>query len=187
MKPKIPAGILPNDESIEFVGDRTHQRVYWFRNGAIHYFNDLPDYVLDALRQKYHSDNAAMRILSAITGNEMRQLELYTYYMYGDLDSTPDFANGKLAESENFLTGADCISINFDTKRVDIDGNVLNRKEIKILHFILQEMKDTTIADMLHITVSTFNYHKKRLFEKAGVYTKSGLIAKAVSQGILSM
>jgi DNA-binding CsgD family transcriptional regulator len=185
-KLQIPAGILPADNNIEFVGNHDDQTVYWFRNGNVHYFADLPKEVVDALWDKYQSDAPAKKILSQITDDTTSQLELYTYYMYGDLDNTPDFANGELSDSENFITDEKCISLSFANKRVTIGENQLSARDIAILRGIVQEYTDDVIAsDILGVAVSTFNYHKKRLFDKIGVQSKSGLVAKALQHRII--
>jgi DNA-binding NarL/FixJ family response regulator len=47
------------------------------------------------------------------------------------------------------------------------------------------EKPDKQIADDLNICESTLNTHKKNLFEKFNVYSKSGLITKAITNKII--
>ena len=50
---------------------------------------------------------------------------------------------------------------------------------------LASDKPDKQIADELGITESTLNTHKKHLFEKFNVYSKSGLITKAISNKII--
>jgi DNA-binding NarL/FixJ family response regulator len=58
-------------------------------------------------------------------------------------------------------------------------------RELEILSLFASDLCDKQIADHLGITESTLNTHKKNLFEKFDVHSKSGLISKAFHQKII--
>lgn len=174
----IVAGVLPFDANIEFVGIADTKEVLWLRNGNNHYFKDLPEHIYQKLEEKFLSDEPAVRYLSGLYDDIRRQVEVYTFYLYGDLDTIPDYNNatGELGESENFFLDVECPSLDFTNKHITVNGNELTKKELKIIKMIKQEYPDKLIASKLGIAMPTLDYHKKRLYAKAGVTTKAGLI-----------
>lgn len=172
----IVAGILPSDANIEFVGITDTKEVLWFQHGNNHYFKDLPEDIYQKLEEKYLSDAPAVKHLSGEYPELRRQVEVYTFYLYGDLDTIPDYANGKLGESENIFFGTECPSLDFDNKHITVNGVELNKRELTIIEMIKDEATDKQIAARLGIAIPTLDYHKRNLFKKAGVMTKAGLI-----------
>ena len=61
----------------------------------------------------------------------------------------------------------------------------LSKREIEILTLIAQEKKTSEIADLLFISVSTVESHRKNLFEKLQVTNLAGLIKAGISLGYL--
>lgn len=179
------SGLLPNDSSIEFFGERKTKKVYWLRNGNAHYFADLPFEYYSMLKAAYLSDPEAKTFLSEITEDERRQLELYTYYLYGALDSNPDIKNGSLSIPENFRDIKNCPSLRWFNKKIRLCGKDLTPRQIVIIDFIADDLPDKAIAQRMGISASTLDFHKKNLYELAGVQTKVGLIKKAIQQQII--
>ena len=177
-KNQIVAGVMPWDDNIEFVGVAETQEVIWLRYGNTHYFKDLPDAIYRQLEEKYLNDRPAVQYISGITDDLQRQVELYTFFLYGDIDTIPDWSDGVLGESENIHFGSDCPSIDFEEKNITINGENISRKELRIIEMMRNEMTDEAIASELGIHLQTFYYHKKKLFKKAGVMTRSGLMVE---------
>ena len=173
---KTAAGLLPSDSNIEFFGDPETKDVLWFQNGNSHYFKDLDEKVYKLLEKQYLRDKPAKEIFQPMGLPIFDQVELYTYYLYGELDTTPDFSNGELSPSENWRDGEDCISLQFDQKNITIGNVILNWREIRIIDMIKKEYPDKHIAAELGICITTLDFHKRNLFKKAGVQTKPGLI-----------
>lgn len=182
---QMVAGILQSDENIEFAGVTDVKQVIWLRNGSSHYFTDLPLRYYNLLKEAYLKDSKAVRFLSAITSVQRRQVELYTYYTYGDLDSTPDILNGKLTEPENFRDSEDCPSQLWDSKNITIDGKALTPREILISDMFGKDLPDKAIASTLSISHSHFDVVKRNLFKKADVLTKTAYVMKAMTQKVI--
>jgi len=181
---QIPAGLQPKDATIEFVGIPQKQEVLWIQNGNNHYFKDIPVQVFVKLHNLYQKDLGARKYLQTKSDNVVRQVELYTYYMFGSLDSIPDYNEGELSISENFRETEDCISKKFDFKKFTIGGVLLNDRFISMIDMIKMEYPDKLIADKLNISIKTLDFHKKNLFTKVGCQTKVGLVVLALLHGI---
>jgi len=170
------AGINPNDSNIEFAGIPDTKKVIWIQHGNAHYFKDLDEKVYKLLEKQYQNDEPAQAIIKPMALPMVEQIELYTYYLYGEIDSTPDYANGKLAPSENWRHSENCISLDFVFKNITIGSTILNWREIRMIDMFKKDYKDELVASELAITTATLNYHKKRLYTKAGVQSKAALI-----------
>lgn len=178
------AGISPSDSNIELVADTASRRTLWIKNGKTKYFTQLPQKYFELLKDAYLSDTPAVEDLQT-EGDIQRQVELYAYYMFGDLDNVPDIQNDKLGISENFRSGKTCISQGWATKKFTIDNQILNNRDITILDCISEDLPDKAIAERLGVSVSTFNWHKQKLLAKTNCYTKVALALKAQQQKII--
>lgn len=185
------AGLLPKDDRIEFAGIHETKEVLWMRNGNVHRWEDLPNDLYGEIWKVYHKDKGARAELQQPGVSLDRQIELYIYYMYGDIDSTPDMVNGKLQPSENFRCTENCISLGFDNKTIDIDGVELTAREIKIVDMIKADMPDKAIAAELPnrngkkgISIPTYNIHKRNLFHKIRAKSRVETVVKSLNAGI---
>jgi DNA-binding CsgD family transcriptional regulator len=178
------AGLMPGDSNIEFIGVKKTQQVLWLQNGHTLDFKYLPKWAYRICQEKYLNDKPAIDQLSKLTISEERQVELYIYHMYGDLDTTADILNGKLTPSENFRHSKNDASLNWDHKWITIDNKVLTPRDLKIIDLIIEDAPDKAIAAELGITQSTLDFHKRKLYERAGVCSKMALIIKAFNQHI---
>lgn len=183
-KPQI-AGVMPNDSNIEFIGIRETKTVLWLQNGCSRYFQDLPEAHYLLLKEAYEADKIAVGFLSQIAASEKRQVELFTYYMYGSIDNKPDIANLILSVSENFRDSQSCPSLKWESKRITIGDFELNARQLFIIDAISDDQPDKVIADMLGISQTTLDFHKKNLFEATGVHTKTALLKKAIQNKII--
>ncbi|RXG32015.1 hypothetical protein [Leeuwenhoekiella marinoflava] len=187
------AGLVPGSEDIEFYGIPETKEVRWLQNGQDHAFEDLSPRHYMMLLNAYMCDASARRLLERITDRNgrhvkldvTRQVMLYTYYCYGDLDNQPDIKNGKLQPAENYRHERECISLQFDSKEITINGIPLKNREIRMIDSFSQEDKDEIVAIELGIKRQTLNKHKKELFGKSGVSTKIGLMVKVFEERIL--
>lgn len=184
--PKI-AGLMPYDSNIEFVGIRKTKQVLWLQNGSNHYFSDLPVEHYNLLKTSYLKDHKARRFLEAVSDHLPRQVELYTYYMYGEVDGTPDISNGKLSESENFRDTRNCPSLLWNSKNINIGSHVLTSKQLVIIDFMLiQDLPDKAIASALGISHKTLDFHKHKLYKAVGVSTKMELLKLSMKYKIVA-
>lgn len=180
------AGVMPNDTSIEFIGVRKTQQVLWMQNGNNHYFSDLPIEHYNLLKSAYLKDHKAKRFLEAVSDHLPRQVELYTYYMYGEVDSTPDIANGKLSASENFRDTKNCPSLLWLSKNINIGSHVLTPRQLVIVDLIGENVPDKAIASVLGISHKTLDFHKSKLFKAVGVNSKLELLKKSMKYKIVA-
>ncbi|WP_340074492.1 response regulator transcription factor [Leptobacterium sp. I13] len=179
------AGVMPNDSNIEFVGVRKTKHVLWLQNGSNHYFTDLPARYYELLKEAYLKDHKAVEFLSGVTDDQHRQVELYTYYMYGELDATPDIMNDKLSPSENFRDKRDCPSLLWNSKNIRIGNYSLTPRQLVIIDLI-GDLPDKAIAAALGVSHKTLDFHKANLFRAVGVHTKTGLLRLAIRHKIIS-
>ena len=184
--------IAPN--SMEFFGDRASKEVFYIQAGRLHAFNELPPKVFLQLLNAYNQDKKARYLLSNLTHSDgtplnlsvTRKIELYTYYCYGGLDNMPDVVDGVLQQPENYRHEQDCISRAFDSKTFTLAGRPLKNREIDMIDLFAQDYKDEVVAQELGITRSTLGAHKKSLFKKGNVMTKTGLMLAAVQENLLT-
>jgi DNA-binding CsgD family transcriptional regulator len=181
----IMAGVMPNDGNIEFIGIRETKEVLWMCHGSSRRFPDLPQTIFNLLVKAYRNDENAVRFLSGINVNEFRKIELYTYYMYGAVDSTPDICNGVLAAAENFRDKKECPSLLWNGKDITIGTHVLSSRQLIIVDAIREDLPNKAISSLLGITLSTLDFHIRNLYQAVGVQTKSALLAKAFQNQII--
>lgn len=179
------AGVMPGDSSIEFVGIRKTKQVLWLQNGSNHYFKDLPERYYALLETAYLNDEKAVQFISELTNDLQRQVELYTYYCYGEVDGTADIKNGELSPSENFRDQENCPSLLWNSKHITIDDHVLTPRQLIIVDAIGNDLPDKAIADLLGISQTTLDFHKKKLYEAIGVQTKIALLKKAFQEKVI--
>lgn len=185
--PKI-AGLMPYDSNIEFVGIRKTKQVLWLQNGSNHYFSDLPIEHYNLLKTSYLKDYKARRFLEAVSDHLPRQVELYTYYMYGEVDGTPDIANGVLSPSENFRDTRNCPSLLWNSKNINIGSHILTARQLVIIDCILiQNLPDKAIASVLGVSQKTLDFHKSNLFKAIGVCNKMELQKEALKYKVISI
>lgn len=180
------AGLLPNDNAIEFMGIRETKKVLWFQNGCAHYFNELPSAEYNLLKKAYLEDEKAFIFLYKITPILFEQVELFTYYNYGALDGTPDILNGELSPSENFRDKENCPSLLWCSKKLTIGDHVLIPRQITMIDCMSKGIPDKTIADVLNIAHSTLDNHKKTLFSALNIQSKSELLQLAFLNKIIA-
>ena len=178
------AGLDPSDNNIEFIGVCDTQEVLWMQHGCAHEFKNLPKWAYQICQHQYLNDKIAVRQLTALDISPERQVELYIYHLYGDVDATPDIKDGVLQPSENFRHSKNCASLDWETKDITIDGQPLTKRELKIIDLILEDIPDKAIAFEFGIKQSTLDFHKRNLFKNVGVNSKTALIIKALNQHI---
>lgn len=182
---QIAAGLMPNDSNIEFIGLTKTKQVLWLQNGSNHYFCDLPTQHLQLIKEEYLKWPKAVAFLSEITNSFPRQLELFTYYMFGALDTKPDIANGQLSLSENFRDTRNCPSLLWNCKNITIDGYVLSQRELLITDMFFDDIPDKAIARLLNLSESYLNDIKNIMYRNTGVQTKVAYMKKAIQQQVV--
>lgn len=182
---QLIAGLLQEDNAIEFFGVKDGQKVFFLQNGKSYPFKKLKPRLFALLQNAYYEDVEAVKSIKQITNNHIRQVELYTYFCYGSLDCTPDINGDVLSPSENFRHQQNCVSLNFISKNITINGHTLLPRELTIIDMIANDALDTAIAEALGITVSTLGFHKRELFKKADCQTKVSLLKKAMDENVL--
>ena len=179
------AGLFPGDDSVEFVGNRETKKVLWLQNGSNHYFTDLPADHYNLVKTEYLKTPNAVKFCSAIYKKEKDQVELFTYYMYGDLDNTPDIKKGVLSASENFRDKKDCPSLLWNSKNITIDRYILTPRDLVMIDMMADDFIDTAIADAIHVSVSYYDQLKRNLFNYTNTHSKTALVLKAKEQNVI--
>lgn len=179
------AGLFPGDNNIEFVGNKETKKVLWLQNGSNHYFTDLPTQYFSLLKTEYLKDLKAVEFISQIHKKLADQVELYTYYMYGDLDNTPDIENGVLSASENFRDKRNCPSLRWNAKQITIDNYILTPRDIVMIDMMADDYIDAAIADAIKVSHSYFDQLKRNLFNYTNTHSKPALLLKAKDQKVI--
>ena len=163
--------------------------VTFIQNGKNLAFSYLPMEYFEILSNAYRSNHAARHKLSNFKENGRlisyeRQVELYTYFMYGGLDNTPDMVNGMLQEPENFRHDRNCISLEWKT--IKLKGCPLKPRELEMIDRMAEDpdKKDEVIAMEMGKALSTYNQQKGDLFRKVGVKSRPALLALAIRQQV---
>lgn len=181
---QIPAGLMIGDKSTELFGCRETRRVFALSNGKTIKFEELHATKRALIFEKLISDEVALEDLKHLPQAEA--IEHFAFCVYGAADHEPDFdCDGNLKKADNFICSNNCICLKWKSKNITIEGNKLTSREIEIVTLLASDKPDKQIADELEITESTLNTHKRNLFEKFNVSSKSGLIIKAISNKII--
>ena len=184
LPPQI-AGLFPSDNKIEFVGNRDTKTALWLQNGSVHYFNDLPSIYYNLVKEDYLHNLDAVAFISTIHTELKDQVNMYTYYMWGDLDSTPDIENGVLAESENFRDKRDCPSLLWNKKNMTIDRYILTPRDLVMIDMMADDKLDIVIAEAIGHSVSYYDQLKRNLFNYTNTNSKTALVLKAKTQKVI--
>lgn len=181
---RLPAGMMQGDKSTEIFGCRETNKVYAISDGKSIPFEDLPAKLRAQIFEKLLDDSKAMEDLKHLSQPEATSK--FAFCIYGAADSNPDFcADGILKEADNFICSNNCQCLKWNSKNINIKGNRLTIREIEIIQLLASDLSDKMIADQLGISTSTLDTHKNHLFEKAGVFTKQGLIMAAAAEKIV--
>ncbi len=187
------AGIQKKDNSVEFFGIHETMEVRFLQNGKTHHFKELKKEHLFLVINAFEADRQAVAVLRNLKNPDgtpanlkyARMVELYVYFCYGNLNHTPDIENGVLSKPENYRHRRDCISLQFKHKTLRINGQPLKPREVIMIDLFSDDLKDDVVALELGITTTTLNQHKRELFDKAGVHTKTALMIRAVKDELL--
>jgi DNA-binding CsgD family transcriptional regulator len=186
------AGIHPADDRIEFFGaiNPTSKKpeVFWIQNGGTHLWQHLSADNKTTCYNALLKDKPAYSYLTAkyTEASENRKTELFIYTNYGHLDNTPDMIKGVLQPSENFRLTEDCPSYNWDSKWFTLNGQVLTRREIRIIDLLKKEYTNKVIADFLGLSHSYLDQVKRDLCKKVGVVSQSGLLMLAMQEKMIA-
>lgn len=181
---QMPAGLLLSDSSTEMFGCRETKKVFAISKGKTIQFSELNPIKKALIFEQLLNDDHAIADLKELSQSEA--IEEFAFCLYGGLDHIPDFdSKGNLKASENFRCSNNCRCLKWNSKSISINGNKLTPRQIEIISLFASDLPDKQIADQLHISESTLDTHKRHLFEKFNVQSKSGLITKAISNKII--
>lgn len=179
---KLPAGFHPTDNNIEIIRSGKDRRCIFIQNGHSKPFSELPKDIYKSLEELFLTDHEFVRWATSNYKEDAHDLkrltEIYASFYYGDCDSKPDIVNGKLQPPENFRESANCPSINFSNTYIDIKGVHLSARDLSIIDNMVNGIPDKLIAHNLGIAHSTFDFHKRNLFKKLNINSKSELIVE---------
>jgi DNA-binding CsgD family transcriptional regulator len=184
LPPQI-AGLFPGDNSIEFFGNRKTKTTMWLQNGTANYFNDLPAKYYQLVKNEYLKNTKAVAFISAIHAELKDQVNMFVYYIWGDLDATPDIKDGVLSASENFRDSRNCPSLLWNKKNITIDNYILTPRDIAIIDLMQDDLIDAAIADAIGISHSHFDSLKRKLFSYTKTHSKPSLLLKAQTQKVI--
>jgi len=178
------AGLLPNDSNIEFFGHKSTKSVFWLSKGKVQPWSKLPNFMFQLCLNQLNNDKTALNYLQNLEIDLNRQVELYIYHLYGDLDAMPDIFKGQLTISENFRDENNTPALLWETKRITLNGKKLTPRDLKIIDFILNDVPDKAIASEMKITQPTLDFHKRNLYKRAHVVGKTSLIIDLLNQHV---
>lgn len=181
---RIPAGIRVGDTATELFACRESGKVFGISDGRTIAFESICPKKRAMIYEQLLKDDAAMADLRDLTPE--LALEQYAFCIYGAADSEPDFAaGGQLGKPDNFICSDHCRCLNWASKQMTINGNALTKRELEVLNHLASDKPDKMVAAELNISENTLDTHKRHLFDKAGVNSKSGLIVKAAKSKVI--
>jgi hypothetical protein len=145
----------------------------------------LPLKYFNLVKNKYLKDHQAFAFISEIHENLKDQIEMYTYYLWGDLDSIPDINNGVLSDCENFRDQRNCPSLLWNSKTITIDNYILTPRDLAMIDMMADDYKDSVIAGAVKVSVSHYDGLKRKLFIATKTQTKTALVLKAKDQKVI--
>lgn len=181
---RLPAGMLKGDFSTELFSDRSTKKVYAVTNGTTVSFDEIDPVLRAQVFERLLKDEKALESLKHL--NQKEATEHYAFCVFGAADSTADFcADGILQEADNFICSDNCICLHWNSKKMKIEGEVLTPRQLEVARLLATDLCDKQIADQLNISLSTLDTHKKNLFEKCNVSSKTGLAIKLIDNKII--
>jgi len=181
---RVIAGILPGDHNTELIGVRETRRVYAITNGNTVPFANLHPVLKAEINKKYRSDVVALFDLRHLPEDEA--LEEYAFCLYGTADHNPDFdALGNAGQPENFVCGASCRCLKWETKSITLAGKPITERQLQVIQHLATDEPDKVVADKLCIAPATLDSHKRKIFRHAGVSSITGLVRMAMDEMIL--
>ncbi|RZJ71104.1 LuxR C-terminal-related transcriptional regulator [Flavobacterium sp.] len=181
---QLPAGILSGDKSTELFACRETKRVFGISEGKTIAFADICPDKRTQLFERLLSDPIAMMDLGGLSPE--KRLEKYAFCVFGALDHDPDFCkSGKLKDGDNFLCSGSCACLEWKSKSIKLDGNILKAWQVRMIQYIAVGYPDKEIAGLMEISISTLNTHKAQLFALANVTSSRALILRATEQKII--
>jgi len=181
---RLPAGMMAGDFSTELFSERETKKVYAVSNGKTISFDEINPKMRAQIFERLLNDDRAVADLKHL--NQKEAIEQYAFCVYGAADSAADFCkDGNLQEADNFICSDNCQCLNWRSKKIKIDGEVLTPRQLEIVKLLASDMCDKQIADKLGICQSTLDTHKKHLFEKCNVLSKTGLVIKLIEHKII--
>lgn len=181
---RIPAGMMQDDNSTELFGDRNSGKVFAISKGNTIPFEKLDPEKRSQIFEMLLNDSIAMQDLKHLSQD--KAIEQFAFCVFGAADSNPDFdSEGNLKEADNFICSENCKCLRWHSKKITIDGVELTQRQLEIAQLLATDMCDKQIADKLGICHSTLDTHKKTLFEKCNVNSKTSLVIRLIEQKII--
>lgn len=181
---KLPAGLLPGDQSIEILADRETRKLFFIQNGSVYSFKDLSNAYKRQLLVKLLADKPALKDLGYL--GYSKALEEFAFCLFGGADSNPDFdEDGKLGVVENFRCGLNCRCLSWKSKKITYNKNSVTKRELQVLDLLKLGDPDKLIAHKLKISMSTLNTHKKNIMNKFGASSKTSAVVHGIENHII--
>ncbi|MBU7569775.1 MAG: hypothetical protein KAF41_03915 [Flavobacterium sp.] len=180
----IPPGLF--DENVElFSYEGTAMALH---NGQAVKLFDLPAKFLKKIEKHLNQNEPAERALElAGYSSPEAKLNKYVVCRFGHFDSSPDFKNGELVDSEFVDCGyrGKCPMEGVVCGSVWINKRIVSTFEIQLIKLLAKEDTIPVIAEKLGISINTLETRKKILFEKLGVLSRPRMVSKCYDIGIL--
>lgn len=181
---RLPAGMMHDDSSTELFGCRTTKKVFAISKGNTISFEKLEPIKRAQIFERLLDDPIAMNDLKNLPQD--KAIEQFAFCVFGAADSEPDFCkNGELQAADNFICSDNCMCLKWPSKKITVEGVQLTSRQLEIAHLMATDLCDKQIADKLGICISTLDTHKKLLFEKCNVHSKTALVIKLIDQKII--
>jgi len=181
---KLPAGLV--DEGVEFfIHDN---KISATHNGRILNYMDLPDKILDKIRDEMINRPGAIKALADMhKTSDSEMLFEFIKCNFGGYDHSPDISvDGKIkAEYWDCGQRGVCAHEGKLCEGIKVGDKVLTTREIELLKLIAKGKFDKEIADILNMSINTVASHKQNLQEKTGLQTKIEFAVFAVNKNLI--
>ncbi|HUW07850.1 MAG TPA: LuxR C-terminal-related transcriptional regulator [Williamwhitmania sp.] len=183
----LPAGLCDNNLEV-FMHEGILKASF---DGKIQLFDDLPEDIKTIFLDYMLENPTAIKSMHSMGKSDINEMLIqYVSCRFGGFDNNPDLN----PETQKLLPEYwDCGHRNacpFEGKiceMVKVGDTYLTKREIMVIQEIALGFPDKNAADKLHISELTFVVHKRNIYAKMGINSKTELVTFAIKNNIVSL
>lgn len=183
----LPAGLCDNNLEV-FVHERILKASY---NGKIQNFENLPESIKSIFLDDMLDNPTAiksMRAMDKVDINEM--LKQYVSCRFGGFDSTPDLVSEESKLQPEYWDCGNRNACPYEGKLcelVKVGETYLTKREVMVIKAVATGLPDKNACDSLGISEQTFSVHKRNIYAKLGINSKTELMTFSIKNNIVSL
>lgn len=176
---KLTAGLVDQNTELFAVGTE----LMGTENGHVTGFRKIDPKKIHLIESEMMRNRPALTILKKWCENFAQMVDQYAWCNHGGYDIIPDIdMENKRTHSEYWQCGlrGKCEGEGIVCKAIDI-----TRRETEIIKELSSGSPDKQITDRLNISKNTLDTHKKNIYSKLGVHSKTEITRFAMSNNLI--